>query len=72
MSFPNGGSGNVDKLVRAGLLTPNERDQLSEDMKTRINDLTEEEIGALLSVKARLGYSGTLATRGDGPSISIF
>jgi hypothetical protein len=72
MSVPNGGSDNVEKLVRAGLLTPDERGQLGDDMTTRINDLTEDEISALLSVKARLGYKGTLATRGDGPSISIF
>ena len=71
MSVPNGGSDNVGKLVRAGLLTKSERDQLGEDMTTRINDLTEDEISALLSVKSRLGYSGTLAMPSDRPGIFL-
>lgn len=69
MSSPNGGSENVDKLVRAGLLTPSERDRLDAEMMTRIDDLTEDEISALLSVKARLGYPGTLAMPSDQPGL---
>ena len=48
---------NVVRLQQAGLLKPG---TLSQDEKDLLETLTEQEVDALISVKDKLGYTGTL------------
>ncbi len=47
----------VEKLVKAGLLIEKE---LNDEIRRRVETLTDDEIKALISVKQKLGYRGTL------------
>lgn len=47
----------VEKLVKANLLIDKE---LNDEIRRRVETLTDDEIKALISVKQKLGYGGTL------------
>ena len=47
----------VEKLVKAGLLIEK---RLTEEIRRRVELLTDDEIKALISLRQKLGYEGTL------------
>jgi hypothetical protein len=59
-----------DRLVSKGIIL--KPDSFSEDDKARINQLTPDEVEALISIRAKLGdeFLGKKAT-GASPSIAI-
>lgn len=54
---------NVARLQQAGLIDPSRLTQQERDL---LETLTTEEVDSLISVKAKLGYTGTLQDCGDG------